>query len=179
MLSAPFFKTEKEISGRKQKWSGSFSQNESGTARSVLEPAGGSFRCRNCGRQPGSKLDHHLQVHGGRADRGHLFRSQPLFAYRDPAVAIWWLCTDAIYRYNVGNYTRIALPPSFPKSYFESEIAATADGFGAFWLDALREGLFYTKKGGWQRLETAPQFAMMSPRTPYRKSQLQDCPIWG
>jgi signal transduction histidine kinase/streptogramin lyase len=106
-------------------------------------------------------------VHGGRADRGHPFPGQPIHAYRDPAGAIWWICTDAIYRYNAGNYTRIALPPSFPKPYFESEIAATADGFGAFWLAALREGLFYRKKGRWQRLETAPQFAMMSPRTAF------------
>ena len=58
-----------------------------------------------------------VRVHGGRADRGHPIPSQAVSAYRDPAGAIWWLCLDAIYRYDAGNYTRIALPPSFPKPY--------------------------------------------------------------
>jgi PAS domain S-box-containing protein len=108
-----------------------------------------------------------VRVHGGRADRGHPLPSQANSAYRDPAGAIWWLCLDAIYRYDAGNYTRIALPPSFPKPFLATHIEATEDGSGALWLSAGREGVFYRKKGGWQRLETASEFAKLSPRTAF------------
>ncbi len=115
-----------------------------------------------------------VRIHGGRADRGHPFPSQtnspsndPASAYRDPAGTIWWLCQDAIYRYDAGNYTRIALPPSFPKPYLERAIAATEDGSGTLWLAALREGLFYRKNGGWQLLESASEFAKLSPTTAF------------
>ena len=57
-----------------------------------------------------------VRVHGGRADRDHPIPCEALFAYRDPAGAIWWLCEDAIYRYDAGNYTTIALPTSFPEA---------------------------------------------------------------
>jgi signal transduction histidine kinase len=87
--------------------------------------------------------------------------------YRDPAGAIWWLCGEGIYRYNAGTYTKLALPPSFPKPYLESGIAATEDGSGALWLAAVREGLFYRKAGEWQRLETASEFAKFSPHTAF------------
>ena len=108
-----------------------------------------------------------VRVHGGRADRDHPIPSVAISAYRDPAGAIWWFSFDAIYRYNAGNYTRVALPPSFPKPYQEAGIAATEDGSGALWLAALREGLFYRKKGVWQRLETASEFARLSPKTAF------------
>jgi PAS domain S-box-containing protein len=115
-----------------------------------------------------------VRIHGGRANRGHPFPSQanspsdnPASAYRDPAGAIWWLCQDAIYRYDAGNYTRIALPPSFPKPYLERAIAATEDGSGTLWLAALREGLFYRENGVWQRLESASEFAKLSPTTAF------------
>ncbi len=115
-----------------------------------------------------------VRVHGGRADRRHPFPSQAnsasdnrLSAYRDPAGTIWWLCEDAIYRYQAGNFTRVALPPSFPKLYLEQGIAATEDGSGALWLAALREGLFYRKKGGWQRLESASELAKLTPTTAF------------
>jgi len=105
-----------------------------------------------------------FRLRGGRADGGgDQIPDEALSAYSDPAGAIWWLCWDAIYRYNAGNYTKIALPPSFPKLYHERAIAATEDGSGALWLAAVREGLFYRKKGGWQRLETASEFAKLSP----------------
>ena len=84
-----------------------------------------------------------VRVHGGRADRSHTIPFEALSAYRDPSGAIWWLCLDAIYRYNAGSYTRIALPPSFPKHYLQSGVAATEDGSGALWLAAEREGLLY------------------------------------
>jgi len=107
-----------------------------------------------------------VRVHGGRADR-----SQPthngLSAYRDPSGSIWWLSFRAIYRYNAGSYTRIALPPSFQKPYIQPGIAATEDGSGALWLAAVREGLSYLKKGVWHRLETASEWAKLSPRTAF------------
>ena len=115
-----------------------------------------------------------FRVHAGRFDRGHPFPSQAnsasdnrLSAYRDPAGTIWWLCQDAIYRHDAGNYTEIALPPSFPKPYLEAGVAATVDGSGVLWLSAEREGLFYRKKGVWHRLESASKFARLSPRTAF------------
>jgi PAS domain S-box-containing protein len=108
-----------------------------------------------------------VRVHGGRADRSHPIPFEPLSAYRDPSGAIWWLCLDAIYRYNAGSYTRIALPPSFTKPYLQTGIAATEDGSGVLWLAAEKEGLFYRKKGVWHRLETAPELAKLIPRTAF------------
>ena len=107
-----------------------------------------------------------VRVHGGRVDHKHAIPCQALSAYRDPG-AIWWLCSDAIYRYDAGNYTRIALPTSFPKPYPAALIQATEDGSGALWLSAEREGLFYRKRGVWNRLETAPEFAKLTPRTAF------------
>lgn len=46
-------------------------------------------------------------------------------------------------------------------------MVATEDGSGVLWLSAEREGLFYRKKGGWQRLETASEFARLVPRTAF------------
>ena len=108
-----------------------------------------------------------VRVHGGRAYRDHPPDSQALSAYRDPSGAIWWLCTDAIYRYDAGNYTRIALPTWFPKPYPHGRIEATEDGSGALWLSAEREGVFYRKKGVWHRLETASEFAKLFPTTAF------------
>jgi PAS domain S-box-containing protein len=107
------------------------------------------------------------RVHGGSADRSQPIPSQALSAYRDPAGTIWWLCLDAVYRDDAGSYTRLALPPSFPKPYVQTGIAATEDGSGTLWLAALREGLFYRKKGGWQPLESASEFAKLRPRTAF------------
>jgi len=112
-------------------------------------------------------LDSMVRVHGGRADGSHPIPFEPLSAYRDPSGAIWWLCLDAIYRYNAGSYTRIALPASFPKPYLQTGIAATEDGSGALWLAAEREGLFYRKKGVWHRLKTPPELARLIPRTAF------------
>jgi PAS domain S-box-containing protein len=108
-----------------------------------------------------------VRVQGGRADCSHQIPFEALSAYRDPSGAIWWLCLDAIYRYNARSYTRIALPPSFPKPYLQTGIAATEDGSGALWLAAEREGLFYRKKEVWHRLETAPELAKLIPRTAF------------
>jgi PAS domain S-box-containing protein len=108
-----------------------------------------------------------VHVHGGQADPSQPIPSQALSAYRDPTGTIWWLCIDAVYRYNAGNYTRLPLPPSFPKPYVQTGIAATEDGSGTLWLAALREGLFYWKKGGWQSLESASEFAKLRPRAAF------------
>jgi PAS domain S-box-containing protein len=114
-----------------------------------------------------------VRVHGGRADRGHPLHSHnyaadnPTSAYRDPSGTIWWICVDAIYRYDAGNYTRIALPASFPKPYLEFPPQATEDGSGSLWLSAEKEGLFYRKKGEWHRLETAQEFAKLTPTTAF------------
>jgi signal transduction histidine kinase/ligand-binding sensor domain-containing protein len=107
------------------------------------------------------------RVHGGRADLIHPIPGNALSAYRDPSGAIWWICFDAIYRYNAGSYTRIALPPSFPKPYLQLGISATEDGSGALWLSAEREGLFYREKGVWHRLEAASEFAKLIPTTAF------------
>ena len=74
---------------------------------------------------------------------------------------------DAIYRFNAGKYTRIALPPSFPKTFSRVPMGATEDGSGALWLTALREGIFYRKNGRWQQLETASEFAKFTPRAAF------------
>ena len=111
-------------------------------------------------------IDLMVRVHGGRADPGHLFPDQALSAYRDLSGAIWWLCLDAIYRYNAGNYTRVAYPPSFSKPHTAS-ILATEDGSGVLWLNAEREGLFYRKKRGWQQLKTASELAKLPPKAAF------------
>jgi PAS domain S-box-containing protein len=108
-----------------------------------------------------------VRVRGGRADSGHRFPDQARSAYRDPSGAIWWLCQGAIYRYEAGRYTRIALPSSFPNPYFGTPPQATEDGSGALWLSAEREGVFYRKKGEWHRLETASEFAKLTPATAF------------
>ena len=108
-----------------------------------------------------------VRVHGERPNRGHPLPRQAYYGYRDAAGAIWWVCDDAIYRYDAGNYTRFALPPSFPNPYRSSGIVATEDGSGVLWLSAEREGLFYRNNEGWQRLETASEFAKLSPRTAF------------
>jgi PAS domain S-box-containing protein len=108
-----------------------------------------------------------VHVHGGRADPSHPIPSQALSAYRDSTGKIWWLCIDAIYRYDAGSYTRLALPPSFPKPYVQTGIAATEDGSSTLWLAALREGLFYWKEGRWQPLESASEFAKLRPRAAF------------
>ena len=108
------------------------------------------------------------RVHNGHAEPdGHPFSSEAYSAYRDPAGTIWWFFWDGIYRYKAGNYTKAALPPSFPKIYFERAMAATEDGSGALWLAALREGLFYRQKGVWHRLEAASEFAKLIPTSAF------------
>jgi len=109
-----------------------------------------------------------VYVDGTRAEPSHPMPSVALSVYRDPSGVIWWLCEDAIYRYDAGKYTRITLPPSFPKTFSSVPMGATEDGSGALWLTALREGIFYRKNGRWQRLETASEFAKLTPRAAFR-----------
>jgi PAS domain S-box-containing protein len=108
-----------------------------------------------------------IRVHQGRVDSRHPIPVQPKSAYRDPFGAIWWLCLDAIYRYDAGNYTRIAFPISFPKLYLGTPLQATEDSSGTLWLSAEREGLFYLKKRVWHRLEAASKFERLTPRTAF------------
>jgi PAS domain S-box-containing protein len=108
-----------------------------------------------------------VRVHEGRAERDHPMPNQAISAYRDPSGAIWWLCNDAIYRYRAGNYTRIVLPTSLPKEDRGFTIEATEDGSGVFWLSAERVGLFYRKMGAWHRLDTASEFATLTPSTAF------------
>jgi PAS domain S-box-containing protein len=108
-----------------------------------------------------------VRVHDGQAEPSEsFFPTSAISAYHDPAGAIWWFCPHAIYRYAAGSYTKIALPPSLPQPYAEGEIAMTQDGSGALLL-AGAEGLFYRKRGEWQRLETAPDFSKLSPVTAF------------
>jgi PAS domain S-box-containing protein len=110
-----------------------------------------------------------VRVHEGRADRGRPFPSQAYSAYRDPSGVIWWFCVDAIYRYEAGNYTRIALPASFPKpyTYIGAPPQITEDGSGTLWISAQRQGVFYRKGGVWQQLEPASEFARLSAVTAF------------
>jgi signal transduction histidine kinase/ligand-binding sensor domain-containing protein len=110
------------------------------------------------------------RIQGKHAQGGQLFpppKYAAQFAYRDPVGSIWWLRPDAIHRYYAGGYTSLALPPSFPKPYFEVAIVATQDGSGTLWLGAQREGLFYLQRGVWKRLETGSEFAKLSPRAAF------------
>jgi hypothetical protein len=106
-------------------------------------------------------LESMVRVHGGQAERSRPIPCNAISAYRDPAGAIWWLCPNAIYRYGAGNYTRITPP------YLPAPAEGTADGSGALWLSAEREGLFYRKKGVWHRLETESELAKLIPRTAF------------
>lgn len=103
-----------------------------------------------------------IHVHGGNAEAVPGFGTSAVSAYRDPAGVIWWLGLDAIHRYEDRNYATIPQPPGFPKLNTESMVA-TEDGFGAFWLAAQGEGLFYRKAGAWKRLDTPPELAKLSP----------------
>jgi len=110
-----------------------------------------------------------IRVQGGHTEAGQRFpnKQAALFSYRDRGGAIWWLASDAIYRFKAGSYLRLGYPQSFPKSYSEASIAATEDGSGTLWLGAAREGLFYREKERWQRLEGASEFAQLSPRAAF------------
>jgi PAS domain S-box-containing protein len=110
-----------------------------------------------------------FRVHGGHVDRGYSFPSQAVSAYRDPEGVIWWLSCDGIYRNDHGKYTKIALPPQFPKPFMGMSIGAQAtnDGSGALWLAAVNEGIFYWKKGVWLQLEAASEFAKLVPRAAF------------
>ena len=114
-----------------------------------------------------ANLGSSVRIHEGRADRDQPLPGQSLYAYRDSTGAIWWICNDAIYHYGAGSYTRLALPSSYPRKYGGLEIAATTDGSGALWLSAKNEGVFHRIREGWQRLETAPELAGLSPRATY------------
>jgi PAS domain S-box-containing protein len=102
-----------------------------------------------------------------RAEPGDPIPGDVRSAYRAPSGVIWWLGWDAIYRFDAGKYTRIALPPSFPRVNTSGWMAATEDRSGALWLTALREGIFYRKNGQWQQLESASEFARLTPRTAF------------
>ena len=107
-------------------------------------------------------------LHGGRTDHSLPFPNDAAVSvYRDPSGAIWWFGWHAIYRNNAGNYTTLALPPSFPKPYVPAGIRAAQDGSGALWLAAAREGLFYRKKEVWHRLDTASEFTKLTPGTAF------------
>jgi PAS domain S-box-containing protein len=109
-----------------------------------------------------------VRVHGGRADRGRPYIGRVAkSAYRDPSGAIWWLCLDAIVRYESGRDTRVAYPAPFPKLALGITLQATEDGSGALWLSAEREGLFYRKRERWHRLEGASEFDRLTPTTAF------------
>ena len=112
-----------------------------------------------------AETDAMIRVHGDRAVSSHLIPRDTISGYRDPSGVIWWICLDAIYRYDGGRYTRISLP--WPKRDSPRAVLATMDVAGVFWLSAEREGLFYRKKGVWHRLESAPELANLTPRTAY------------
>lgn len=113
-----------------------------------------------------------VRVHGGRADRGHPYVGRVAkSAYRDPSGAIWWLCPNAIFRYEAGTDTRIAYPASFPKLFLAGDsLKATEDGSGALWLAATREGLFYRKEEEWHRLKAGPEFERLTPTAAFTDS---------
>jgi signal transduction histidine kinase/ligand-binding sensor domain-containing protein len=100
-------------------------------------------------------------------DAHRLLSGQAEYAYRDSSAVVWWLCIGGIYRDQAGRYTGIGLPRSFPKTYNELAVAATADGNGAHWLAARIEGLFYWKKGRWQQVASTPEFATLTPTTAF------------
>jgi PAS domain S-box-containing protein len=107
-------------------------------------------------------------VEGTRAEPSNLMPKVDFTSvYRNPAGVIWWLCSEAIYRFDAGKFTKVALPPSFPKTFSVVFIGATEDSSGVLWLSALREGIFYRKNGQWQQLEGAPEFAKLSARTAF------------
>jgi PAS domain S-box-containing protein len=112
-------------------------------------------------------LSNGVRVHQGRAERDHPVPGQAISAYRDPSGVIWWLCGDAIYRYEAGNYARIVLPAPLPKEDRAFTIEATEDGSGVLWLSAERVGLFYRKAAVWHRLEAASEFATLTPSTAF------------
>jgi signal transduction histidine kinase/ligand-binding sensor domain-containing protein len=115
------------------------------------------------------RLGSMVRVHGGRIQREPFPSPRSvLYVYRDSADVIWWVGVDSIHRYSAGSFSTLALPQSFPKPYLaENAIVATKDGSGTVWLSAKTEGLFYLKRGVWQRLQTALKFAQLSPRAAF------------
>jgi signal transduction histidine kinase/ligand-binding sensor domain-containing protein len=113
-----------------------------------------------------AKPESMVRVHGGRAEHAPLLPSGALSAYRDSSGAIWWICADAIFRYNAGSYTKIPLP-WLPKPDAPRDVVATSDNSGTLWLSADREGVFYRKDGVWHRLPIVPAVADLTPRTAY------------
>jgi len=105
-----------------------------------------------------------IRIHGQDMVRSLPFPTDAArFAYRDPSGAIWWFGSRAIYRNDAGRYTKLALPPSYPKPNLQDRIQATEDGSGTLWLSAKKAGMFYRKNGVWHRLESASEFAALTP----------------
>ncbi len=107
-----------------------------------------------------------LRVHEGPSEHSHVAPCDALSAYRDRTGTIWWICQDAIYRYDAGDYTRIALP-WLPKHDSPIDVFVTVDGSGVLWLSAEREGLFYRKHSLWHQVAIAPELAKLTPRTAF------------
>ena len=116
--------------------------------------------------QPVAKWRSMARVHGESAERSALIPRDALSSYRDAQGSIWWICQDAIYRYDAGRYTKIALP-WLPRLDSPLDVVATVDGSGALWLSAQREGMFYRKEGVWHKLEATQEVAKLTPRTAY------------
>jgi len=109
-----------------------------------------------------------VRIHGQGMDRSLPFPNDAArFACRGRAGAIWWFGTRGIYLNNAGSYTTLALPPSFPKPDRQDRIQATEDGSGTLWLGAKKVGMFYRKSGVWHLLETASEFATLTPVTAF------------
>jgi PAS domain S-box-containing protein len=109
-----------------------------------------------------------VRIHGQSTDRSLPFRTDGARSvYRDPSGAIWWFGSRAIYRYDRGSYTTLALPPWFPKPNLQDRIQATEEGSGALWLSAKKVGMFYRKNGVWHQLEAASEFSTLTPVTAF------------
>ena len=109
-----------------------------------------------------------VRIHGQGTDRSLPFPNDAArFVYRGPSGAIWWFGIRAIYRYDRGSYTTLALPPWFPEPNLQDRIQATEDGSGALWLSAKKVGMFYRKNGVWHQLEAASEFSTLTPVTAF------------
>jgi signal transduction histidine kinase/ligand-binding sensor domain-containing protein len=87
-------------------------------------------------------------------------------AYRDPSGIIWWICTDALVRYENGHFSRSPLPKRLAIPFL-NHVNATEDRSGMLWVAMGREGLFEWSHGVWSRFSTPPELAKLSPTTAF------------
>jgi signal transduction histidine kinase/streptogramin lyase len=109
----------------------------------------------------------HEGEHDGEVDTKPRLASPVIFANRDSAGALWWICGGGIYSLHGGSYIRRPLPPRLAKGIVTRSVAAVEDRSGTLWLFVQGQGPLYWRAGRWQQLDAPPELNMYAPSSAY------------